>query len=54
MKLDTCYYDQDAVDYINYYTYFYAERWIFADVRMSKFADEFSKANNKETLWRVG
>lgn len=53
MKLGTFHYDQEAVDYINYYTYFYADRWIFASTANEKFVTEFEKANNKKSLWKM-
>lgn len=46
-------YNQDEVDRINYYTYFYAERWIFSNINSSKFKTEFAKANNKKPMWKM-
>ena len=53
MEIDTFEYDQEAVDYINYYTYFYADRWVFANENLEKFKDEFKIAHNTEPLWKM-
>lgn len=53
MKIDIFTYDQEAVDYINYYTYFYADKWIVANVELEKFKEEFVQANNQEPLWKI-
>jgi hypothetical protein len=37
MKIETFEYDQEAVDYINYYTYYYDDKWIFATKASRKF-----------------
>lgn len=54
MRIDTFTYNQEAVDYINYYTYFYADRWVFANKNFGKFKNEFKTARNTKPLWKMG
>jgi hypothetical protein len=47
MKMDSFKYDDDAVNYINYHTYYFADRWVFADQEYTHVSEEFDKFKHK-------
>ena len=53
MKMDTFQYDQNAVNYINYHTYYFADRWLFSNVVSDKTQEEFEKYKHTEPFTSV-
>lgn len=45
--------DEDVVDHMNFYTYRYADRWIFSHVSSSGISEMFNKHKAKEPLMRM-
>ncbi|MDZ7744810.1 MAG: DUF4238 domain-containing protein [Candidatus Saccharibacteria bacterium] len=43
MVMETFQYNQDAVNYINYFTYHFADRWIFSNLEDRTITDHFKK-----------
>jgi len=44
---------REHVDYHNFFTYRFAERWIFSDIKSKTIKDMFSKHNSKERLLKI-
>ncbi|NCU38509.1 DUF4238 domain-containing protein [Candidatus Saccharibacteria bacterium] len=53
MIMETFQYDQDAVNRINFYTYHFADRWVFSNVVSDTIKTEFNKFKRREPLTSV-
>lgn len=53
MVLETFEYDQDAVDYINYYTYHFADRWVFSNLVDETIKEHFAKFKRTKPLTSI-
>lgn len=45
---------REHVDYHNFYTYMFAERWIFSDITSKTIKEMFAKNNSKEPSLQIG